>query len=98
MKYEVLFRAPARNFLKKLKDKKLKQLFFDAITRLSNGEDIGTAKVGDLAGISSYDIFYNKVNYELAYIRYEVENKIVVVIAAGTRENFYKDLKRYLKS
>lgn len=98
MKYEVLFRPPARNFLKKLRDKKLKDIIFQAVQRLQNGEDIGEKKTGDLAAISSYDIFYNKTNYELAYTRHEIGKKIVIVISVGTRENFYKELKRYLDS
>lgn len=97
MQYEVLFKPPARNFLKKLKDKKLKNLFLDAVHKLANGEILGEMKTGDLVGVFSYDIFYNKVNYELAYTRHEVGKKVVIVISAGTRENFYKDLKRYLK-
>ena len=40
---------------------------------------------------------YNKTNYELAYtVEYEGE-KIIVVVMAGTRENFYDELKRYMK-
>jgi len=42
-------------------------------------------------------------NYELAYIVEHISQdgdagpKIVVVIIAGTRENFYEELKRYWK-
>ena len=43
------------------------------------------------------DIFYNKTNYELAYRVEYVENKMIIVIMAGTRENFYNELKRYIK-
>ena len=44
----------------------------------------------DLAGIYGYDIFYNKINYELAYTIKIEDKKIVIVLLAGTRENFYK--------
>lgn len=54
------------------------------------------AKTGDLAGVFGYDIYYNKTNYELAYTVEYVNDKIVVVIMAGTRENFYDELKRYM--
>jgi len=46
----------------------------------------------------SLDIYYNRTNYELAYRISKLENgDMVVIIMAGTRENFYKELKRYLK-
>ena len=94
---EVRFLPPAARFLKKLKDKKLKMLYQEAIDKIREDHTVGTAKVGDLSGISGYDIFYNKTNYELAYRVEYVEDKIIVVILAGTRENFYEELKRYIK-
>jgi mRNA interferase RelE/StbE len=94
---EVRFLPPAARFLKKLKDKKLKTLYQEAIDKIREDHTVGTAKVGDLSGIYGYDIFYNKTNYELAYRVEYVEDKIIVVILAGTRENFYEELKRYIK-
>ena len=94
---EVRFLPPAAKFLKKLKDKKLKTLYREAIDKIRENHTIGEAKSGDLSGLYGYDIFYNKTNYELAYTVEYVENKVIVVIMAGTRENFYEELKRYLK-
>lgn len=94
---EVRFLPPAAKFLKKLKDKKLKTLYREAIDKIRENHAIGEAKSGDLSGVYGYDIFYNKTNYELAYTVEYVENKVIVVIMAGTRENFYEELKRYLK-
>lgn len=94
---EVRFLPPAARFLKKLKDKKLKTLYQEAIDKIREDHTVGTAKAGDLSGIYGYDIFYNKTNYELAYRVEYVENQIIVVILAGTRENFYEELKRYIK-
>lgn len=94
---EVRFLPPAARFLKKLKDKKLKTLYQEAIDKIREDHTVGTAKVGDLSGIYGYDIFYNKTNYELVYRVEYVEDKIIVVILAGTRENFYEELKRYIK-
>ncbi len=94
---EVRFLPPAAKFLKKLKDKKLKALYMEAIDKIREDHTVGEAKVGDLSGIYGYDIFYNKTNYELAYRVKYVEDKIIVVIMAGTRENFYEQLKRYIK-
>lgn len=88
---------PAAKFLKKLKDKHLKALYQEAIDRILEDHTVREAKTGDLAGIFGYDIYYNKTNYELAYTVEYVEEKVIVVIMAGTRENFYDELKRYMK-
>ena len=95
---EVIFLPPAAKFLKKLKDKKLKGLYREAIDKIRADHTVGEAKSGDLYGVYGYDIFYNKTNYELAYRVEYTENKIIVVIMAGTRENFYDELKRYMKN
>lgn len=92
---------PAAKYIKKLKDKKLKQLYKEAIDEIVADPSVGEDKSGDLAGVKGYDIYYNKTNYELAYtVEYvqddeNEEPKAVVVIMAGTRENFYNELKRY---
>ena len=85
-------------YFKKLKDKKLKDKFAEAIKKIKENPEIGDMKKSDLAGIYGYDIFYNKINYELAYTIKIEDKKIVIVLLAGTRENFYKTLKKYLKS
>lgn len=91
---EVRFLPPAAKFLKKIKDKKLKMLYREAIDKIREDHTIGEAKNGDLSGLYGYDIYYNKTNYELAYKVEYVDNKIIVVVMAGTGENFYDELKR----
>ena len=94
---EVRFLPPAARYLKKIKDKKLKTLYQEAVDRIREDHTVGEPKTGDLSGVYGYDIFYNKTNYELAYtVEYE-DDKIIVVIMAGTRENFYEELKRYMR-
>ena len=94
---------PAARFLKKLKDKNLKKLYQDAIDEILQDPSIGEDKMGDLRGIKGYDIYYNRINYELAYTVEYVQKEdsdeidVVVVVLAGTRENFYEQLKRYWK-
>ena len=80
-----------------MKDTKLKGLYQEAIDRIREDHTVGEAKSGDLFGVYGYDIFYNKTNYELECRVEYVEDKIIVVIMAGTRENFYDELKRYMK-
>ncbi len=95
---EVRFLPPAAKFLKKLKDKTLKKLYQEAVDTICADYTVGDAKTGDLAGIYGYDIYYNKTNYELAYTVEYQNGEIIVVIMAGTRENFYEELKRYMKN
>lgn len=72
-------------------------MYQEAIDKIREDHTIGQEKTGDLSGIYGYDIYYNKTNYELAYRIEYTDNKIIVVIMAGTRENFYDELKRYMK-
>lgn len=95
---EVRFLPPAAKFLKKLKDKKLKTLYQEAVDKICENYLVGEPKTGDLSGVYGYDIYYNKTNYELAYTVEYLEDKVIVVIMAGTRENFYDQLKQYMKN
>lgn len=94
----VEFMPPAKKYLKKIKDKNLKKKYLEAIMEIRSNPEAGRLKTGNLAGIRSYDIRYCGVNYELAYrLSVNEQGDIVVVIMAGTRENFYEVLKSYLK-
>jgi hypothetical protein len=94
---ELRFLPLAHHYIKKIQDKKLKAEFRKALDKISGDYTVGELKSGDLADIYGYDVFYNKTNYEIAYkVRLEGDC-VVVVIMAGTRENFYQELKRYMK-
>ena len=94
---EVRFLPPAAKFIKKLKDKNLKLLYQEAVDKIRSDYTVGEAKTGDLSGVYGYDIYYNKTNYELAYTVEYQEDKIIVIIMAGPRENFYDQLKQYMR-
>lgn len=96
--YDVRFPPGAARYLKKIKDRELRSRFRNAVSEICENPYAGTPKTGDLRGLYGYDIYYNKTNYELAY-RLEFQgDTVIVIILAGTRENFYEDLKRYLGS
>jgi len=92
----VILPAAAR-YLKKIKEKPLKDLFQQTVDMILEDPSIGEAKTGDLAGVYCADIYYHSCNYELAYTIETTPDQIIIIILAGTRENFYEDLKRYLK-
>lgn len=95
--YEILFSPAAERFFKKLKEKPLKATYKKALQKISINPYIGQPKRGDLFGIYGFDVRYKGINYEIAYTINEVNSKKVVVLLAGTRENFYEELKRYIK-
>ena len=95
---QVRFDPPAAKYIRKIKDKKLKELYKEAIDKIREDYTIGEIKVGDLAGFYGYDFYYNKTNYELAYTIDYIDEEMVIIVMAGTRENFYDELKRYIKS
>ena len=99
---QLIMLPPAARYLKKLKDRELKKRYQEAINRILDDYTVGSEKRGDLRGVRCYDIFYNRTNYELAYIVRFVpredngEPEAIIIIMAGTRENFYEELKRYM--
>ena len=93
----VVYMPAAEKYFKKLKDKPLKEKFKISIEEIRKNPYYGKYKKGDLEGIMAVDVYHNKINYEIAYRVSMLENgEIIVIIMAGTRENFYKELKRYL--
>ena len=95
--YEILFSSRAERFFKKIKEKPLKEAYKTAPLKLSKNPYIGQPKSGDLAGIYSFDVNHKGINYELAYTISEDCGKKIIVLLAGTRENFYEQLKQYIK-
>jgi len=97
---EVEFLPGAKRYFKSLKrNKPLLKEYRDIIKKLQLNPTLGTEKSGDLSGVFSVDIRYQRVNYELAYCLKRLKTaRFYLIIMAGTRENFYQNLKRYIKS
>ncbi len=100
MNYSLKTSLATEKFIKKLKDKPLKQKFKEAFREIQlDPYAVGEQKKGDLAGIYGYDIYHNGTNYEIAYsIREDEDGNLILVILAGTREQFYQELKRYIRT
>lgn len=90
--------APARRYLKKLKDKKLKEIFIEKLEEIrENPIEMGDAKAGDLNGIYTCGFRYQKVDYRIAYkIELNEDGTLTIVIMIGSHENFYDSLKSYI--
>lgn len=95
--YELRYTSAAKKYFKKIVNKQLKEAFKQALEKISENPECGTQKTGDLQGLWGYDVFYDRTNYEISYKIVEEPDKVVIIILAGTRENFYKELKQYIK-
>lgn len=94
--YKLEYSPRAEKYFKKIKEKGLKEAFQNALTKIAVDPYVGEAKKGDLSKVFGYDVYYNRVNYEIAYQICEKNGEVVVVIMIGSRENFYDELRRYL--
>ena len=94
--YELRYTSRTEKYFKKLKEKGLIDAFNEALDAIESDPYAGELKTGDLADIYCWDVYYSGTNYEIAYHIFEEDGQFVIVILAGTRENFYQDLKRYM--
>ncbi len=78
--------------VKKLKIDEKKSLD-KAIKKIMRDTSIGAMKTGDLSGVQVYKYKHNTQQYLLAY-RVAEREALVTLLALGTHENFYRDLKR----
>ena len=87
----------SRSFERKAKkfSKQDKKRLDDQIRKMIDDPSIGSEKKGDLRGVYVHKFRLQKVRYLLAY-RFTGENLELIMI--GPHENYYRDLKTYLKS
>lgn len=95
--YDLLFSPTAERYLKKLKEEPLKDAYKAAFLAIMKDPYLGTRKRGDLSGVYGFDLNHRGISYEIAYIVREGNEQKVVILLVGTRENFYEQLKRYMK-
>ncbi len=66
----------------------------DAVEDVLSNTDVGEVKLGDLRGIQVYKFTMGR---QLTLLAYKVQNDSLILYQAGPHENFYRDLKKYLK-
>ena len=88
----VIQTACFKRAVKKL-HKKQKRDLDDAVHEIMDDTSLGEMKVGDLAGVQVYKF---KMIGQLTLLAYRVDDDIVTLtlLALGSHENFYRDLKR----
>ena len=88
-----LYKSAFRKFVKK-QSRGLQLAIEDETEVIISNPYIGEAKKGDLSGFRVHKFVFHSQQYLIAY---KVQDNTIVVYLIGTHENFYRDLKRYLK-
>ncbi|MGN4055378.1 type II toxin-antitoxin system mRNA interferase toxin, RelE/StbE family [Enterococcus faecium] len=93
MAYEILPSKHVIKYLKKLKEKTLKEQFLTIISdEIAVRPHSGEQKTGDLSGIWAIGFKYAGTTYRVAY---EIkDNAVIPILLCGTHENFYEQLKK----
>lgn len=99
------YKSPFKQFVKKAR-KPLQLAIEDEVDMVCENPALGESKKGDLAGILVHKFKFNRQEYLIAY-RPPAGNQIgstelleflvIDFYKVGTHENFYDELKRYLK-
>lgn len=98
MVYKVRLLNKIKKYLKKLKERELKEKFLNGIYK-----EIAThpysfySKIGDLAGIYAYPFTYKGTQYRIAYTIND-KDEIIIIILTGSHEKFYEKLKRLINN
>lgn len=101
------YKPPFRQFVKK-QHAPLQLAIEDAVDEICADLNLGEAKTGDLQGIRVHKFTHKKQEYLIAYRPpadegtsvggIEIELLIIDFYQVGVHENFYANLKSYLKS
>ncbi|MEA3355722.1 MAG: type II toxin-antitoxin system RelE/ParE family toxin [Candidatus Bipolaricaulota bacterium] len=91
------FSYPKFNRIKKKLPEPLRLEIDDQVNRICENPTIGKLKTGDLKNVRIHKFTHLGQLYLLAYTVDETD-KVVYLLAIGGHENFYRDLKRYLKT
>jgi len=104
VKYRIMnvianYKPPFSRFVKKA-HKPLQLAIEDAVDRVCANHDIGEAKVQDLQGVLVHKWRFNRQEYLIAYklTASGIDLLLIDFYQVGTHENFYDDLKKYLKT
>ena len=90
---EIFYKPPFKKFIKK-QARPLQLSIEDEIESIIENPAVGETKKGDLQGFQVHNFAYKKQKLLIAYRVSETE---ILFYMVGTHENFYRNLKKYLK-
>jgi hypothetical protein len=90
---DIFYKSVFRRFVKK-QTRPFQLVIEDETERILKNPGIGETKRGDLAGFRVHKFTFNKQQYLLAY---RMQGGDIFFYMIDTHENFYRELKRYMK-
>ncbi|MBF0275498.1 MAG: type II toxin-antitoxin system RelE/ParE family toxin [Nitrospinae bacterium] len=87
----------SRSFQKKVKKftKKEKKALDGEVKKIAKDPTLGVEKKSDLKGVFVHKFKIHSIQYLLSY---RLQNENIELIMIGQHENYYRDLKSYLKN
>jgi mRNA-degrading endonuclease RelE of RelBE toxin-antitoxin system len=87
----------SKSFAQKVKKmrKQEKEILDQEVQRIAQNPSIGEEKKGDLTGVFVHKFKIETAQYLLAYRKIDPDLELVMI---GHHENYYRDLKQYLKN
>ncbi len=90
---DTFYKTPFRKFVKK-QNRAFQLVIEDEAEKIRDYPTVGEAKKGDLAGFLVHKFIFQKQEYLIAY---QLLQDCIIYYMIGTHENFYRELKRYIK-
>ena len=90
---DILYKPPFKKFVKK-QSRAFQLAIEDEVEGVRNAPDMGEAKKGDLTGLRVHKFKFQRQEYLIAY---KEESNTTIFYMIGTHENFYRELKQYLR-
>ena len=87
----------SRSFERKVKKfgKQEKKTLDKQILKIAENPSVGVEKKGDLRGVYVHKIKIKNIQYLLSYCLVGTDLELIMI---GPHENYYRDLKNYLKA
>ena len=87
------YKPPFRKFVKK-QTRPFQLVIEDEVEKVIINPEIGESKKGDLKGFRVHKFSFKKNQFLIVY---RLEGSDIVFFMIGPHENFYRELKRYLR-
>ena len=90
---EIYYKSPFRKYVKK-QTRPFQLVIEDEVEKIIRDPELGILKKRDLSGFRVHKFTFKKQLYLIAYSFIEAE---ILFYQIGTHENFYRQLRRYLR-